>query len=184
MIFNEGDSSGGPHAHEARGAPLPIYQPPVLTPTHCLLQNACNTHRRIFCEDMPIETPVQCFPEDAQEVHVRCRCLMCVSRYPKQSEWSDPSLHYTCCIALQSAAGKNRHMCKCCHMHAWHLFALSTHSNGCWSLRRALYTPVEDSSFWSYRCCSNKCCYQCVPLKYVAQTRLNSKQRTLACLSS
>ena len=44
MIFNEGDSSGGPHAHEAGGAPLPIHQPPVLTPPHCLLQNACNTH--------------------------------------------------------------------------------------------------------------------------------------------
>ena len=44
MIFDEGDSSGGPHAHEAGGAPLPIHQPPVLTPPHCLLQNACNTH--------------------------------------------------------------------------------------------------------------------------------------------
>ena len=41
MVFNEGDSSGGPHAHKAGGAPLPIHQAPVLTPPHRLLQNTC-----------------------------------------------------------------------------------------------------------------------------------------------
>lgn len=41
MVFDEGDSSGGPHAHEAGGAALPIHQAPVLTSAHCLLQDAC-----------------------------------------------------------------------------------------------------------------------------------------------
>ena len=41
MVLNEGNSSGGPHAHEARGAALAIHQPPVLPSPHGLLQNTC-----------------------------------------------------------------------------------------------------------------------------------------------
>lgn len=41
VILDESHSSGGPHAKQAWGAPLAIYQSPVFPSAHRLLQDSC-----------------------------------------------------------------------------------------------------------------------------------------------
>jgi hypothetical protein len=51
MVFDECHSAGGPHAQQTWRPPLAVYQSPILTSPHGLLQYACAVPQVLMASD-------------------------------------------------------------------------------------------------------------------------------------